>query len=325
MRDPPCMVESIDNLLYELLAACRFPACGTAIDCAVSGGADSLALLVLGVAAGCTVTAVHVDHGLRTGSDAEADVVHAAADRFGAEFRSVRIVLEPGPNLEARARAARFASLPTGVLTGHTADDLVETVLINMIRGAGLDGMAAMVRSNHHPILGLRRHETHELCDMLGLNPVDDPMNRDTAFRRVRIRSEVLPLLDDVAQRDVVAVIARQTNLIADDLDLLDQLASMIETSDVAAMRAAPVALRRRAMRTWLIASGLNHGYPADANTIDRALAVVAGETPATELAGGWRLRRSRGRLFVDQPVRLEGESGRPTVSGSNSARSDGF
>ena len=98
--------------LDELLGRCRFAPPDTAVTCAVSGGADSLALLVLAVEAGGDVTAVHVDHGLREGSDAEADVVAAAAARFGARFRSERVAVEPGPNLEARARAARLGVLP---------------------------------------------------------------------------------------------------------------------------------------------------------------------------------------------------------------------
>ena len=95
-----------------LLARCRFPAPGTAVNCAVSGGADSLALLVLATTAGCPTTALHVDHGLRSGSADEADVVAEAAARFGAAFRSVRVDVSPGPNLEARARDARYGALP---------------------------------------------------------------------------------------------------------------------------------------------------------------------------------------------------------------------
>src|SRR6185436_13772954 len=72
----------------ELLARCTFPAAGTAVTCAVSGGADSLAMLVLAVSHGCDVTAVHVDHGLRAGSDTESELVAKAADRFGAAFRA---------------------------------------------------------------------------------------------------------------------------------------------------------------------------------------------------------------------------------------------
>src|SRR5436190_13889516 len=104
----------------RLLARCTFPPAGVPVTCAVSGGPDSLALLVLAVAAGCDVTAVHVDHGLREGSAAEAEVVRAAAERFGAHFHAESVTVAPGANLEARARAARRAALPPEALTGHT-------------------------------------------------------------------------------------------------------------------------------------------------------------------------------------------------------------
>src|SRR5205823_5327540 len=142
---------------------------GTPVTCGVSGGADSLSLLVLAVAAGCPVTAVHVDHGMRPGSANEAAVVADAATRFGAEFRSERVQVDPGSNLEARARAARSAVLPADCLLGHTADDQAETVLLNLLRGAGVEGLAGIRADVRHPILGLRRHETHDLCARLGL------------------------------------------------------------------------------------------------------------------------------------------------------------
>src|SRR5205085_8899120 len=128
----------VESLTAALLGRCVFPGAGTVVTCAVSGGADSLALLVLAVGAGCEVTAVHVDHGLREGSAAEADLVRAAAARFGAGFVAERVMVAPGANLEARARAARYGVLPADVLTGHTADDQAETVLLNLLRGAGL-------------------------------------------------------------------------------------------------------------------------------------------------------------------------------------------
>jgi len=99
-------------LVADLLTRCTFPPAGTPLPCAVSGGPDSLALLVLATAAGCDVTAIHVDHGLRDGSAAEADVVADAARRFGARVERHRVVLAPGPNLEARARQGRFSVLP---------------------------------------------------------------------------------------------------------------------------------------------------------------------------------------------------------------------
>jgi len=275
------------------------------VTCAVSGGADSLALLALAVEAGCQATAIHVDHGLRPGSNAEAGVVQAAAERLGAAFRGVRVAVAPGPNLEARARAARYAALPPDVLTGHTADDQAETVLLNLLRGAGLDGLAGM-DPRRRPVRRLRRRETRALCDSLGLKPVVDPTNRDSAFRRNRVRHELLPLLDDIAERDVVPILGRQTDLARDDVALLDELAAALDPCDARVLAAAPAPLARRAVRRWLRTGGPGGGeqHPPDGATVDRVLAVARGEVVACEVPGGWRVARSRGRLRLDRHQR---------------------
>jgi len=269
----------------------------------VSGGADSLALLVLAVAAGCEVTAIHVDHGLRPGSAAEAEVVRAAAERFGASFRSVQAMVEPGPNLEARARAARYAVLPDEVLTGHTADDQAETVLLNLLRGASLDGLAGM-DPERRPLRHLRRRETRELCAALGLEPVVDPSNTDPAFRRNRVRHEVVPLLDAVAERDVVPILARQADLLRADARLLDELAETLDPTDARAVSAAPLPLARRAIRRWLRDQGAGGGerHPPDAAAVRRILEVCRGEAVACEIGGGWRVARTRNRLRLEPP-----------------------
>ncbi|HZY07809.1 MAG TPA: tRNA lysidine(34) synthetase TilS, partial [Ilumatobacteraceae bacterium] len=163
-----------DPALLDLLAKCTFPPPGTHVTCAVSGGADSISLMVLADAAGCIVTAVHVDHGLRPGSDTEAAVVEEAAHRLGVGFESVAVDIPLGPNLEARAREARYAALPADVMTGHTADDQAETVLINLMRGASSTGLAAMRPGARRPILGLRRAETSALCRERAFRTVDD-------------------------------------------------------------------------------------------------------------------------------------------------------
>ena len=174
----------------RLLARCRFPPAGTAVVCAVSGGSDSLALLVLACAADCDVTAIHVDHGLREASAREASVVAEAASRFGARFETREVRVEAGPNVEARARAARYRALPRDVLTGHTADDQAETVVLNLLRGAGLSGLRGMpVRTR--PLISVRRADTRDLCHALRLDPVVDPSNDDLALRRNRVRHEL--------------------------------------------------------------------------------------------------------------------------------------
>jgi tRNA(Ile)-lysidine synthase len=285
----------------SLLSRCCFPPAGTAVDCAVSGGPDSLALLALARKAGCRVTAWHVDHGLRPGSADEADVVRAACGRFGAAFHAVTVDVTRGPNLEARARAARYAALPDGVLTGHTADDVAETVVLNLLRGAGIDGLTGIRDSGRRPLLALRRSETAAVCRAFGLDPVHDPTNDDLHLRRNRVRHEVLPLLADVAERDVVSVLARQAVVLAADAALLDRLAASVDPTDARALAACEPALGRRAVRNWLRAGSDDEHHPPDLATVERVLAVARGDAAATDIGGGRRIVRSAGRLRLEE------------------------
>ena len=269
----------------------------------MSGGADSLALLALACAAGCDVTAVHVDHGLRAASGDEADVVAEAARRCGAAFRAERVDLDDGPDLEARARAARRRVLGPDHATGHTADDRAETVLLALLRGTGVDGLAALSPSARHPIVGVRRSETTALCVDLGLTPVRDPSNDDRRFTRNRVRHEVLPLLDDVAGRDVVPLLCRLADLAAGDAALLDALAgeAVPDPTDARAVAAAPDPLARRALRSWLRTATDDEAHPPDLASIERVLAVARGLAVAAEISGGGRVARTSGRLRIQQ------------------------
>jgi len=284
----------------DLLRRTAFPAPGTPVNCAVSGGADSLALVVLAVSAGCVATAIHVDHGLRTGSASEADAVRDAATRFGAQFESRTARVDPGGDLEARARRARYDALPAGVLTGHTMDDQAETVLLNMIRGTGLHGIGAMRPSARKPLLAIRRAETAALCVALGLEPLVDPSNTDPTFRRNRVRHEVLPLLSDVAERDVVPILARTAALARGATDHLDELAMGIDPTDAGGLADSPPVLAALAIRTWLRAVAPDL-HPPDAATIARVRRVAAGGAVATDVGGGWEVRRHAGRLLLRQ------------------------
>ncbi len=288
------------SLRDELLARCPFPPEGTPVTCAVSGGADSLSLLVLATAAGCRVTAVHVDHGLRPGSEAEADRVEAAAERYGARFRAERVTVLPGPNLQARARAARYGVLPADVFTGHTCDDLAETVVLNLLRGAGRPGLAGIRRTQRRPLLALRRTETAALCADEGLEPLQDPTNDDPKHRRTRVRHEILPLLDDVAGRDVVPVISHVADLMGEESDLLDRRAADLDPTDPAALRDAEPALARRAVRAWLWRA-MGGDHPVDLGAVERVLAVADLQARAADIQAGWRVVRAEGRLHLDR------------------------
>lgn len=297
-----------DGWFGGLLSRCSFPAPADGpVTLAVSGGADSLALLVLARGAGLVGTVVHVDHGLRPGSDREAAAVAEAAARYGFGFSPVHVVLEDGPDLEARARRARYGVLPPGVLTGHTMDDQAETVLLNLLRGAALDGLSAMRPGPRRggpavrrPLLALRRADTERVCREAGLVPLADPSNADPRFRRNQVRSELLPLLERIAARDVVPVLARQAALAAEDVELLEGLASDLDPQDVAALRAAPPALARRALRAWL-RSGAGHHPPSSAE-MARVMEVVEGRRRACQLSGGRRVSRRAGRLSLSWP-----------------------
>ncbi len=274
------------------------------MSCAVSGGADSLALLALARAADLDVTAIHVDHGLRPGSHREAEAVARAASDVGARFVSLSVDVTPGPNVEARARAARYGILPDDVCTGHTADDRAETVIINLLRGAGLDGLIGMRRTGgptgriRHPLLDIRRTDTENVCRHLGWTPFDDPTNADRSLLRNRVRLDVVPLLNEVAGRDVVPILVRQADLLNDESDTLDELGAQIDPTDARALAQASPAVARRAVRRWL-----HDVHPPDAATVERVLAVARGEALACEMPGGARISRSNQRLSITPPA----------------------
>jgi tRNA(Ile)-lysidine synthase len=278
---------------------------------ACSGGADSLALVAVAAARGLAPLAVHVDHGLRAGSAAEAGCVAAAVAVIGAAFQPVTVEVAPGPNLEARARRLRYDALErvrvevgaSATLVGHTADDQAETVLLNVLRGSGSAGLGAMAPRRGtlvRPLLAVRRADTEACCAALGLSPLRDPMNEDPSFRRVWIRREVLPLLSRGAERDLVPVLARQAEHLRAESDFLDELAAAAwplgDATPVQPLLALAPVLARRALRCWI------GPPPPSADEVERVLAVARGEVVATELAGGLRIERSHGELRQRRP-----------------------
>jgi len=250
---------------------------------ACSGGADSLALAFAAryVASrrDLKYAAVIIDHGLQQGSADIAARVRDQLDRLGyhdVTITAVQVDRSAAAGLEAAAREARYRALDTEararsatLMLGHTLDDQAETVLLGLARGSGsrsLAGMASRVGHFVRPFLGIRRATTEQVCAELGLNPWQDPHNADRRFTRVRVRETVLPTLEAELGPGVAEALARTAELVRDDNELLDRLAteaSRIEgmggtdTLDCAALQAQPPALRRRIIRLWLLTHGL--------------------------------------------------------------------
>ncbi|WP_216897969.1 tRNA lysidine(34) synthetase TilS [Nocardia alni] len=285
----------------------------------LSGGADSLALTAAAVAEAEVVDALIVDHALQAGSQA---VAAAAADiALGLGCRSARVLtveVTGEGGLEAAARSARYAALDAArgglpVLLGHTLDDQAETVLLGLARGSGarsIRGMADFADPWGRPLLGVRRAATRELCADLSLTPHEDPHNASPEFTRVRLRTEVLPLLERVLGGGVAPALARTAEQLREDGAVLDELAEKLlnAASDagslsIETLATAPVALRRRAIRSWLLAAGAKaltdkHLRAVDAlvtNWRGQGGVAVGGAKPGTRLVA----KREHGKLTL--------------------------
>ena len=165
------------------------------------------------------------------------------------------------------------------------------------VQTCALPILAGMQPIAQRPLLNIRRSETKALCTALGIGVFNDPTNDDSRFQRNRIRHEVLPLLESLAKRDLVPVFTRQADLLRDDDDLLNELASALDPTDAVAIANAPTALSRRAIRSWL-----TNPLVPDSSTVERVLEVARGKTLACDIGLGRQVRRSQQRLRITEP-----------------------
>jgi tRNA(Ile)-lysidine synthase len=290
----------------RLLLDCTFPWSGSKTDLAVSGGADSLGLLLLALDAGLEVTVHHVNHHARAASDEDAAFVWSVCSERGVACVLYDVQVDPGANFEARARAERRRALPDGVLTGHTMDDLAETVLLNMLRGAGLDGLSPMVDDPTKPLVKVRRRDLAEVVGDAKLEARHDETNDDLSFRRNRVRHQLLPLMCEIAARDVVPILARQADVIYEDRAWLGlvggpDVALALGEVDCRDLRTWPLARRRHWLRAKLcFVDEFDDVHPPSTAELERVERVIAGDVVATELQGGRRLSRRAQRLALE-------------------------
>ncbi len=255
-------------------------------------------MLLLALEAGLVVHVHHVDHHARATSGEDASHVANICHELGVSFTRYDVSLESGGNFEARARSARRSAMPSGIFTAHTMDDLAETVLLNMLRGAGLDGMSPMVNDPTKPLRDVRRRDLAQYVSATSFSPRHDESNDSPTFRRNRVRHELIAVMDDVAGRDVVPLLARQASVMYDERVWLDELAlddraMTLGDADCRELRLWPKARLRRWLRAQLLSADVGDGHhPPSADEVDRAVTVITGDAVATELSGGRRLSR---------------------------------
>ena len=284
MADSPFL-----SLILERINSALQPLAAGRVLAAVSGGADSLALLRVLLGARLDVVAAHVNHQMRGAeSDGDEAYVRELCAQIGVPFDVRRVQVLADSNIEAQARALRYAALEEMALandcrfiaTGHTANDNLETILLHWLRGAMVSGMRGIQAERAlrfgspilvaRPLLDVTRGECEAICVETGWNWRQDSSNVDSKYLRNRVRRELVPLLENLmaAPRHTTRPrehMARQTTraarLWADDLDLLDDLAraqlEMLTTRRDAGLlvldgdkfRALPLALQRRVLR----------------------------------------------------------------------------
>ena len=317
----------------------KLPTSEDTVVVAVSGGADSTALLLaieelkrsnklyIGV---CVA---HLDHRLRKSSSKDAKWVADLSAKLG--FKSVigraKQLDETNENLEQAAREARYAFLERTakrvsanyVLTAHTMDDQAETVLMRLMRGSaslglgGMESLRPLAKTSSiklvRPLLWARRSETENYCRVRRINFLSDEMNDDLTFARVKVRKQLLPLMQSFNNRIVEAISRTATQLREDgavlvsDSDALLQRAAVsneqsgetkVPALDVKMLADAPPALRRRALRQWLsnARGGTRRLEMVHLLAVEKLLEGNAGGRVA-ELPSGGKVRRRRNRL----------------------------
>ena len=300
---------------------------GDVVLVAVSGGADSLSLAyaVLKEATPLVITpvAITIDHQLQKNSAAQAEKVSKQLKDMGYEnVLTEKVVVTTESGLEAGARSARYQALNSSaekegavkIFLGHTRDDQAETVLLGLARGSGarsLSGMAAENGKYLRPFLHVTRQETEEACKELGLEVWNDPHNFNADFTRVKVRHEILPLMESKLGPGISAALARTAGLLRDDADALDGLAeaeiSHLNLTDIDCdyLAAQPRALRTRILRAAIYVCGAPEGtITADHVTATEALVTSWHGQGPLSLPGGVKVERISGRLsLLAQPT----------------------
>jgi len=290
---------------------------GDTLICAVSGGADSMALLwgmyLLREKLEIDLRAAHFNHRLRgEESDGEEAFVSEFCQSYGIPLSVGRTQVTAGKKgLEAAAREARYAflrSLPGKIATAHTADDNVETVLMHLIRGSGLKGLGGITPVSGaviRPMLNITRRQVEAFLNEYSIPHREDSSNESDVFLRNRIRHHVMPLLQ--AENPKLAEnVSAMAQRLRTDAQLLDEMAQFDVLPPVPQLRTLPQSIRHRMLERFLKENGAPE---PEAQHILQADALVFSEKPSARAAFplGIVLERQYDRLTMAQkPVTWE-------------------
>ena len=288
----------------------------------VSGGADSLALAIVLLleAMDRVVIPVVIDHGLQESSAEVAEITQRHLENFGFQkIEKIRINVEITDGLEASARRARYEAFDqvaqrhgsSFFFLGHTENDLAESVLLGLARGSGTRSLSGMAEVNGiyiRPFLQLTRDVTEEVCRENKIEPWRDPHNFDEHFARVRVRRNILPLLEQEIGPGISSALARSSRILREDADALDELAQdfldLRDSCSISELASLPRAVRARVLRRLIYAAGA----PQGSLTYDHIAPIEALVTAwrgqgASSLPGGVKVERISGRLSLSKQV----------------------
>lgn len=306
------------NKLASFLRERRLVEAGETVVCAVSGGADSIALLfamyLLREKLGIQLEAAHFNHHLRGAeSDRDEQFVRGFCRDYGIALHVGAAHIKPGKKgLEAAAREARYGfleELPGKIATAHTADDNAETVLMHLIRGTGLKGLGGIAPSRGkliRPMLTVTRREVEEFLSEWSLPHVEDSTNASSEFLRNRVRSGIMPLLRQENPKIAQNLSSMALGLREEEGYLASQ-ASFEELPGVMALRLLPQPIRRRMLERFLKENGVPE--PEEAH-LRLAEGLVFSEKPSARAAfpGGVILERRYDRLAAAAAEEKMGE-----------------
>ena len=286
---------------------------------ACSGGADSMALAdaTIEVAGSAHVVVMTIDHGIQADTARVAEAVARWARGRGAAAVTERVVIEDRASLEAAARDARYAALDrladqlgvVAVLTGHTARDQAETVLMRILRGTGPAGLAGIPRRRDRyvrPLLTVDRADIDAYVAARALPAWADPMNDDTELLRTRVRAELLPRLRE-ENPSIDAALVRLAGATTEWLEVIDALAAPLATLplDVIRLAAQPIAIRKRVVSIVLDRAGIDHDSTHLAAIDELVLAPTRGEL-SLDVPGARVVRSYDAMTIAETPAMVE-------------------